>query len=93
MCPTFGTKICQFLSVTTTSILAFQGELTAGTWEETTENLSFADFTFVLTKHHLKKADGTDRQKEGSSEEEKEKDESKKDEEDQGTISLVISPA
>ena len=69
----------------------FQGELTAGTWEETSETISFADFSFVLTKHHLKQSqdDGPDRQKEGSIEEEKERDESRRDEEDQGKIPYI----
>jgi hypothetical protein len=58
----------------THSSRAFQGELSTATWEERTENITFADFTFVLTGSFIKNAkDGETR--EGSSEEEKEKDE------------------
>jgi Rab3 GTPase-activating protein catalytic subunit len=54
-----------------------QGELSTAVWEEKQENITFADFTFVLSGHFIQKEN--EEKREGSSEEEKEKDDSKRD--------------
>ena len=53
-----------------------QGDFTTGKWEEKSENVSFANFSFIISEHRLRM--------EGEEDEDEEKEESEREDEGGG---------